>query len=96
VFALTDLDVPIVLAPMAGGAATPALAAAVSGAGGLGFLAAGYRTAEAMHRDVAATRALTSAPFGAILLDRRGAARRSGCAGGVRRDAVRATRRSPV
>ena len=37
-------DLPIVLAPMAGGPSTPELAAAVSGAGGLGFLAAGYLT----------------------------------------------------
>src|SRR5580704_18702946 len=39
---------PIVGAPMAGGPSTPRLAAAVSGAGGLGFLAAGYLGAEAM------------------------------------------------
>ena len=59
-----DLAVPIVLAPMAGGPSTPELAAAVSEAGGLGFLAAGYNTADAMAGDVAATRALTRAPFG--------------------------------
>lgn len=49
---------------MAGGPSTPRLAAAVSDAGGLGFLAAGYKTPEAMRADVAATRALTSRPFG--------------------------------
>ena len=38
---LDQLDVPIVLAPLAGGPTTPQLAAAVSNAGGLGFLAAG-------------------------------------------------------
>jgi nitronate monooxygenase len=37
---LDRIDVPIVQAPMAGGPSTPALAAAVSNAGGLGFLAA--------------------------------------------------------
>lgn len=58
------LRVPVVLAPMAGGPSTPALAAAVSDAGGLGFLAAGYRTADAMAGDIAATRALTAAPIG--------------------------------
>jgi nitronate monooxygenase len=58
------LRVPIVQAPMAGGPSTPALAAAVSGAGGLGFLAAGYRTADAVRADVAAVRALTDRPFG--------------------------------
>jgi nitronate monooxygenase len=49
---------------MAGGPSTPALAAAVSDAGGLGFLAAGYRTAEAMGDDIARLRKLTTAPFG--------------------------------
>ena len=39
------MDYPIVQAPMAGGASNPLLAAAVSNAGGLGFLAAGYKTA---------------------------------------------------
>ena len=72
-FRLSDLAAPIVLAPMAGGVSTPALAAAVCEAGGLGFLAAGYRTAEAMRRDVTAVRALTAAPFGVNLFDLRGA-----------------------
>jgi nitronate monooxygenase len=45
---LDQLSVPIVLAPLAGGASTPRLAAAVSNAGGLGFLAAGYLTAAAL------------------------------------------------
>ncbi|MCR3744697.1 nitronate monooxygenase [Actinomadura glauciflava] len=57
-------ELPIVQAPMAGGPSTPELAAAVSNAGGLGFLAAGYRTPEAMRADIAATRELTSRPFG--------------------------------
>ncbi|MEW2353719.1 nitronate monooxygenase [Spirillospora sp. NPDC029432] len=61
---LERLERPIVQAPMAGGGSTPELAAAVSGAGGLGFLAAGYKTADAMRADIAATRALTSRPFG--------------------------------
>ncbi|MFC4052568.1 nitronate monooxygenase [Actinomadura syzygii] len=55
---------PIVQAPMAGGPSTPRLAAAVSDAGGLGFLAAGYKTPDAMLADIAATRARTSRPFG--------------------------------
>lgn len=58
---------PIIGAPMAGGPSTPALAAAVSDAGGLGFLAAGYRTGEAMSAEIAAVRALTPAPFGVNL-----------------------------
>jgi nitronate monooxygenase len=61
---LDRLDVPIVQAPLAGGASTPELAAAVSGAGGLGFVAAGYRTPDAFAEDVARTRALTDRPFG--------------------------------
>jgi len=58
------LALPIVQAPLAGGPSTPALAAAVSAAGGLGFLAAGYKSAEALAEDVAAVRAATDAPFG--------------------------------
>ena len=58
---------PIVQAPLAGGPSTPALAAAVSGAGGLGFVAAGYKAPDAVGDDIAATRALTSAPFGVNL-----------------------------
>lgn len=53
---LEDLAVPVVLAPMAGGPSTPALAAAVSRGGGLGFLASGYLTAERMLEDISATR----------------------------------------
>jgi nitronate monooxygenase len=64
---LDRLDVPIVLAPMAGGPSTPRLAAAVSDAGGLGFLAAGYLSADALAGQIAATRDLTAAPFGVNL-----------------------------
>jgi nitronate monooxygenase len=64
---LDRIDVPIVLAPMAGGPSTPQLAAAVSNAGGLGFLAAGYLSAEALRDQIAATRALTAAPIGVNL-----------------------------
>jgi nitronate monooxygenase len=56
---LDTLARPIVQAPMAGGPSTPQLAAAVSTAGGLGFLAAGYRTADDLAEEIAATRALT-------------------------------------
>lgn len=55
---------PVVQAPMAGGAATPELAAAVCEAGGLGFLAAGYKTAAQTRAEIERTRALTSRPFG--------------------------------
>ena len=61
---LSALSHPIVLAPLAGGPSTPALAAAVSEAGGLGFLAAGYRKAGAVREEIEAVRAQTRAPFG--------------------------------
>lgn len=51
-------------APLAGGASTPRLAAAVAEAGGLGFLAAGYKSAEAVREDIEELRALTAGPFG--------------------------------
>ena len=56
---LDSLKLPIVLAPMAGGPSTPALAIAVSRAGGLGFLAAGYLTPERLADDVATVRGTT-------------------------------------
>lgn len=49
---------------MAGGVSTPALAAAVSNAGGLGFLAGGYKKAEEMREEIVAVRELTDKPFG--------------------------------
>lgn len=49
---------------MAGGPSTPELAAAVSTAGGLGFLAAGYKTAAAVKAEIGTTRQLTDGPFG--------------------------------
>ncbi|HEX7292350.1 MAG TPA: nitronate monooxygenase [Conexibacter sp.] len=66
-FAPDTLALPIVQAPLAGGPSTPALAAAVSRAGGLGFLAAGYKTADQLAEDVTAVRAQTDRPFGVNL-----------------------------
>lgn len=57
-------EAPIVGAPLAGGPSTPALAAAVSEAGGLGFLAAGYKSAAAVQDELDELRALTSRPVG--------------------------------
>ncbi|GAA1005690.1 2-nitropropane dioxygenase [Streptomyces sp. F-3] len=63
--ALTDLfPYPIVQAPMAGGPSVPGLAAAVSDAGGLGFLAAGYKTADGMYQEIKQLRGLTGRAFG--------------------------------
>jgi nitronate monooxygenase len=63
--ALTDLfPHPIVQAPMAGGPSGPQLAAAVCEAGGLGFLAAGHKTADGMYQEIKQLRGLTRRPFG--------------------------------
>jgi nitronate monooxygenase len=64
---LGELRHPIVQAPMAGGPSTPGLVIAVCEAGGLGFLAAGYISAEAMKADISAVRVATTAPFGVNL-----------------------------
>jgi nitronate monooxygenase len=62
---LTDLlRRPVVVAPMAGGPSVPGLVIAAAGAGALGFLAAGYKTPDAMAAEIAAVRAATAGPFG--------------------------------
>jgi nitronate monooxygenase len=58
---------PIIAAPMAGGPSTPRLAAAVSDAGGLGFIAAGYLTAQGFDGQLSAIEALTDQPYGVNL-----------------------------
>jgi nitronate monooxygenase len=55
---------PILAAPMAGGGTTPELVAAVSAAGGLGFLAAAYLQPPEILAAAAAVRARTARPFG--------------------------------
>lgn len=57
------LRVPVILAPMAGGAGTPELAAAVSRAGGLGSLGAAYLSAPQLQEAMNAVRRRTDAPF---------------------------------
>lgn len=59
-----DIPRPLVLAPMAGGPSTPSLCVAVCEAGGLGFLAAGYLTPDALADHIADVQAATSAAFG--------------------------------
>jgi nitronate monooxygenase len=51
---------------MAGGPSTPALAAAVSRAGGLGFLTAGYKTVDRVEPELAEVRSLVpdGVPYG--------------------------------
>jgi nitronate monooxygenase len=66
-FSISQLERPIVQAPMGGGPSTPALAGAVSEAGGLGFLAAGYRSTAAVREEIGELRRLTEGPFGVNL-----------------------------
>jgi nitronate monooxygenase len=61
---LDNCDIPVVLAPLAGGPSTPELAAAVSNAGGLGFLASGYLPAAELAARCRRTGELTTRPFG--------------------------------
>jgi nitronate monooxygenase len=55
---------PIIQAPMAGGGDTPDLVAAVSNAGGLGFIGGAYLTPQQVVEAARAIRAKTSRPFG--------------------------------
>ena len=57
-------ETPIVGAPLGGGPSTASLAAAVSEAGGLGFVAAGYKTAASVQAELDELRRLTSRPVG--------------------------------
>jgi NAD(P)H-dependent flavin oxidoreductase YrpB (nitropropane dioxygenase family) len=57
-----DIEVPVVLAPM-GGAVGPALAAAVSNAGGLGILPLWNLDVDTLRTRVRLTRELTTKPF---------------------------------
>jgi nitronate monooxygenase len=61
---LSEVSRPIVQAPLGGGPSTVDLAVAVSDAGGLGFLAGGYLSAEAMAAEIEETRSRTPAAFG--------------------------------
>jgi nitronate monooxygenase len=52
------VTLPVLAAPMAGGPTTPELVAAASAAGGLGFMAGGYLTAERLDEQLSGVRAL--------------------------------------
>lgn len=58
------IEHPIIQAPMAGGATTPELVAAVSNAGALGFLGAAYLAPDRILEEARAVRAGTPRPFG--------------------------------
>jgi nitronate monooxygenase len=57
------LSIPVIAAPMSGGPTTPAMVIAAHSAGGLGFLATGYKTPEAVETELRAVRA-AGIPFG--------------------------------
>jgi len=61
---LARLRRPVIGAPLGGGPSTPELAAAVTAAGGLGFIAAGYRTVDETAVQLAAARGQTDGPLG--------------------------------
>jgi nitronate monooxygenase len=83
---LDDLQVPIVLAPLAGGPCTPELVAAVADAGAFGFLAGGYLSRDGLAGSVERLRSLSSGPFGVnVFVPPRGAADPAVYAGYVRR-----------
>ncbi|WP_134698643.1 nitronate monooxygenase family protein [Ammoniphilus sp. YIM 78166] len=58
-----NITYPIIQAGMAGGATTPELVAAVSNAGGLGTLGAGYMSPEQIRLAIQKVKALTTRPF---------------------------------
>ena len=64
---LDECPLPVVLAPLAGGPSTAELCAAVSDAGGLGFVAGGYLSASELATRIDRTRGLTTRPFGVNL-----------------------------
>src|ERR1051326_7486181 len=80
---LDSCDIPVVGAPLAGGPSTPELAAAVSDAGGLGFLAAGYLSVTELARRRVRVEELTGRPFGVTLFCP-GPTEHAGDAAGVR------------
>jgi nitronate monooxygenase len=64
---ILGIEYPVIQAPI-GSASCPALAAAVSNAGGLGMLALSWRKPESIRRLIRHTKALTSRPFGINLV----------------------------
>ncbi|MES1956097.1 NAD(P)H-dependent flavin oxidoreductase [Salinisphaera hydrothermalis] len=62
-----NLDHGLIQAPMAGGPTTPALVAAVSNAGGLGCIGAGYLSPTSLEAAIGAVRSATGRAFGVNL-----------------------------
>jgi len=64
-FNFSELGIPIIQAPMAGGINNPRLASVVSNAGGVGSFGFSYSTPQKISEDLAATKALTDGPINA-------------------------------
>ena len=64
---LLGIEQPIIQAPI-GGLSVPALAGAVSNAGGLGMMAMSWKTPDQIREQIAAVRAITDRPFGINLI----------------------------
>jgi nitronate monooxygenase len=64
---LLNIQYPIIQAPMAGGVTSPELVAAVSNAGGLGMIGAGYLSPNQLRTQIQETRTLTNKAFGVNL-----------------------------
>ena len=62
-FELSDLTLPIIQAPMAGGISSPGLASAVSNFGGVGSFGFAYSTPEEINSTLNITRKLTKGPI---------------------------------
>jgi nitronate monooxygenase len=65
VFNFTQLDLPLIQAPMAGGITTPQLVAAVANHGGVGSFGFAYSTPEKIHADLVMAQSMTSGPINA-------------------------------
>jgi nitronate monooxygenase len=64
-FNFSQLALPLIQAPMAGGITTPQLVAAVANHGGVGSFGFAYSTPEKIHTDLVTAQSLTSGPINA-------------------------------
>jgi nitronate monooxygenase len=64
---IIKITYPIIQAPMAGGPTTTRLVSAVSNAGGLGMIGAGYMDAESLRNQIREVKKVTDKPFGVNL-----------------------------
>ena len=60
---LLNIDIPLIQAPMAGGATTPELVANVCNAGGLGSIGAGYMSPISLSQSIDQVSTLTESNF---------------------------------